>query len=37
MLADVVRADAHQLRPAAGDSPAAGAVKVLARTHKTLI
>jgi len=37
MLADVVRTDAHQLRPAAGDSPAAGAVKVLARTHKTLI
>jgi hypothetical protein len=37
MLADVVRTDAHQLRPAAGDSPAAEAVKVLARTHKTLI
>ena len=28
MLADVVRTDAHQLRPAAGDSPAAEAVKV---------
>jgi transposase len=37
VLADVVRTDAHQLRPAAGDSPAAEAVKVLARTHKTLI
>ena len=37
MLADLVRTDAHQLRPAAGDSPAAEAVKVLARTHKTLI
>jgi transposase len=37
MLADVVRTDAHQLRPAAGDSPAAEAVKVLTRTHKTLI
>ena len=33
MLADVVRTDAHQLRPAAGDSPAAEAVKVLARTQ----
>jgi transposase len=37
MLADAVRTDAHQLRPAAGGSAAAGAVKVLARTHKTLI
>jgi hypothetical protein len=37
MLADVVRTDAHQLRPVAGDSAAAEAVKVLARTHKTLI
>jgi transposase len=37
MLADVVRTDAQQLRPAAGDSPAAEAVKVLSRTHKTLI
>src|SRR5499427_4109735 len=37
MLADVVRTDAHQLRPAAGDSAAAEAVKVLARTHKRLI
>jgi transposase len=37
MLADAVRTDAHQLRPAAQDSPQAEAVKVLARTHKTLI
>jgi transposase len=37
MLADVVRTDAHQLRPAAADSPQAEAVKVVARTHKTLI
>jgi len=34
MLADMVRTDSHQLRPAAGDSPAAEGVKVLARTHK---
>jgi transposase len=32
-----VRTDAHQLRPAAGDSPDAEAIKVLARAHKTLI
>jgi len=37
VLADVVRTDAHQLRPAAGDSQQAEAVKVLARTHTTLI
>jgi transposase len=37
MLADMVRTDSHQLRPAAGDSPEAEAVKVLARTHKTLV
>ena len=37
MLADMVRTDSHQLRPAAGGSPGAEAVKVLARTHKTLI
>jgi transposase len=37
MLADMVRTDSHQLRPAAGDSPEAGGIKVLARTHKTLI
>ena len=37
MLADMVRTDSHQLRPAAGDSAEAEGVKVLARTHKTLI
>src|SRR5437773_4867225 len=37
MLTDTVRTDAHQLRPAAQDSSQAEAVKVLARTHKTLI
>jgi Transposase/Transposase IS116/IS110/IS902 family len=37
MLADMVRTDSHQLRPAAGDSADAGAIKVVARTHKTLI
>jgi transposase len=37
MLADLVRTDSHQLRPASGDSPQAEAVKVVARTHKTLI
>ncbi|MGI5229388.1 IS110 family transposase [Actinoallomurus sp. CA-142502] len=37
MLADMVRTDSHQLRPVAGDSPQAEAVKVVARTHKTLI
>ncbi len=36
-LADMVRTDAHQLRPVAGDSPQAEAVKVVARTHKTMI
>ena len=36
-LADTVRTDSHQLRPAAGDSAEAEGVKVLARTHKTLI
>jgi transposase len=36
-LADMVRTDAHQLRPVAADSPAAQAVKVVARAHKTLI
>ncbi|GIH96094.1 hypothetical protein Psi01_67240 [Planobispora siamensis] len=34
---DMVRTDAHQLRPVAGDSAEAEAVKVLARAHKTLI
>ena len=37
MLADMVRTDSHQLRPAAGDSPEAQAIKVVARAHKTLI
>jgi hypothetical protein len=37
MLADMVRTDSHQLRPAAADSPQAGAIQVVARTHKTLI
>jgi transposase len=37
MLADMVRTDAHQLRPVAGDSVQAEAVKVVARMHKTLI
>ena len=33
----MVRTDSHQLRPAAGDSAQAEAVKVVTRTHKTLI
>nr|WP_218023506.1 IS110 family transposase [Nocardia altamirensis] len=37
LLADMVRIDAHQLRQVAGDSAAAEAVKVITRTHKTLI
>jgi transposase len=37
MLADMVRTDSHQLRAVAGDSPGAEGIKVLARTHKTLI
>jgi transposase len=37
ILADMVRTDSHQLRPVAADSPAAQAVKVVARAHKTLI
>ncbi len=37
MLADMVRTDSRQLRAVAGDSADAGAVKVVARTHKTLI
>jgi len=36
-LADMVRTDSHQLRPIAGDSPQAEAIKVVARAHKTLI
>ena len=37
MLADMVRTDSHQLRPMAGDSDEAEAVKVVTRMHKTLI
>ncbi|MGH3411073.1 MAG: IS110 family transposase [Streptosporangiaceae bacterium] len=37
MLADMVRTDSHQLRTVAGDSADAEGLKVLARTHKTLI
>jgi hypothetical protein len=37
MLADMVRTDSHQLRPAAGDSPEGQGVKVVARAHKTMI
>ncbi|MFD8563595.1 IS110 family transposase [Streptosporangium canum] len=37
MLADMVRTDSHQLRPVAGDSPEAEAIKVVTRAHKTLI
>ena len=36
-LADMVRTDSHQLRPVAGDSPGAEAIKVAARAHQTLI
>ena len=37
MLADMVRTDSHQLRAVAGDSAQAEGLKVLARTHKTMI
>jgi transposase len=37
VLADMVRIDSHQLRPAAGDTAQAAAIKVVTRTHKTLI
>ena len=37
MLTDMVRTDSHQLRAVAGDSAEAVGIKVLARTHKTLI
>jgi Transposase/Transposase IS116/IS110/IS902 family len=37
VLADMVRTDSHQLRAVAGDSADAEALKVLARTHKTMI
>src|SRR3954452_14255834 len=37
ILADMVRTDSHQLRPVAGDSDQAEAVRVVARAPKTLI
>lgn len=37
VLADMVRTHGHELRSVAGDSARAEAVKVVARTHKTLI
>jgi transposase len=37
MLADMVRTDSHQLRPVAGDTAEAEAVKVVTRMHKTLV
>jgi len=37
MLADMVRTQSHQLRPVAGDTAGAEAVKVVTRMHKTLI
>src|SRR5829696_8839239 len=37
VLADLVRTDRHNHRQVAGDSPLAEAVKVLARTHQSLI
>ena len=36
VLADLVRTDAHNHRPIAGDSELAEAIKVLARAHQTL-
>ncbi len=37
VLADMVRTHSHELRPVAGDSARAEAIKVVARTHKTMI
>jgi transposase len=37
MLADLVRTDRHQHRPLAADTELAKAIKVLARSHKSLI
>jgi transposase len=37
VLADMVRTHSHELRPVAGDSDRAEAVKVVTRAHKTLI
>ncbi len=36
-LADMVRTDAHQLRPVAGDSDLAEGIKVVARAHQSMI
>jgi transposase len=36
-IADMVRLQHHQLRPVAGDTAEADAIKVVARAHKTLI
>ena len=36
-MTNMVRTDSHQLRPVAGDSPEAEAIKVAARAHQTLI
>jgi hypothetical protein len=37
VLADMVRTDSHQLRPIAGDSALVEGIKIVARTHQTLI
>ena len=37
VLADMVRTDAHQLRPVAGDSALVEGIKLVARAHQTLI
>lgn len=37
VLADIVRTDRHNHREVAGDSGLAGAIKVLARAHQTLV
>lgn len=37
VLADMARTHCHELRPVAGDSARAEAIKVVARTHKTMI
>ena len=37
VLADLVRTDSHQLRPIAGDSDLAEAIKLLARAHQSVI
>ena len=36
-LADMVRTDAHQLRPVAGDSDLSEGIKVVARAHQSMI